>query len=96
MKGHCESCERKLRKGSTLRALVLTPHGEVKRGLVCKRCQLRSVRVVVPPPVTVPPLCCECKSAPAAVCKGCHHRVVDHVKGLSAANVALSVKKRKS
>jgi len=91
MKRTCASCERALRKGAARRAWVLSPHGELKQGTVCTRCALRAVTVVVPPPTTMAPACSLCRRNAAEVCAGCYNAAAHNVRGLSAANVALSV-----
>ena len=89
----CASCSRNLRKGSSRRAWVITSHGELASGLVCARCALRAVAFVVPPATTVPPLCSQCRGAPASVCAGCHERVCNAVQEVTGANLVLSLAK---
>jgi hypothetical protein len=93
MARHCHSCERALRKGASRRAWVLTADGAIAAGIVCGRCALRAVAFVVPPHITVPTLCTACKRAHASICAGCADRLGSNVRELSAANVALAVKK---
>lgn len=85
----CESCERPLRKGKARRAWVLDGHGGLKQGVVCTRCALRAVSVVVPKPTTVPTTCVLCKKELACVCRGCYNGAASNVRELSAANIAL-------
>lgn len=86
----CASCERGMRKGKIRRALVLDSEGQVRSGLVCARCALRALAFVVPPPVTVAPLCKACRRDRAAVCEGCHACLGASVRELTAANVRLA------
>lgn len=91
MKGCCQSCDRPLRKGSVRRAFVLLGDGTIASGLVCQRCSLRAVALVVPPPVTVAPPCSLCHKEPSRVCGTCAERLGSHVRELLAANVAMKV-----
>lgn len=87
-KRRCTSCDRALRKGSkNRRAWVISPHGELESGIVCSRCALRAMAFVVPPPTTIPPLCSQCKGAPASVCGSCHDRVCKAVASTMKLNV---------
>lgn len=90
---NCGACDRKLRKGSMRRSLVLTSDGAIRSALVCSRCALRAVAFVVPPPTTVPPICASCKRGLAKVCEECARRLASNVRELAASNVALAAKR---
>ena len=89
----CASCDRVLRKGSSRRAWVMTPHRELVSGLVCSRCALRAIAFVVPPATTMAPPCTQCKRAPASVCAGCHERVCRAVSDTTKANLLLKLRR---
>jgi len=89
MKGHCTSCGRDLRKGSARRAVCLGADGKIETGLVCKRCALRVIAMVVPPPVTIAPTCYSCKRELAKHCQHCVDALRQNVQELTAANVRL-------
>jgi hypothetical protein len=88
----CASCERGMRKGKIRRALVLDSEGQVRSGLVCARCALRALAFVVPPPVTIAPLCIGCKRDRAAVCAHCHTTMAAQNQELLKANLVLAHK----
>jgi hypothetical protein len=73
------------------RMWVLSPDGELALGLVCPRCASRALSVVAPPPTTIAPPCKGCHKAPAVYCEACMDKVCNHVRELSAANVASAV-----
>ena len=86
----CGSCGRKLRKGSSRRSLVFDPaDGSVSLALVCLRCCLRTLSVVIPPATTIAPLCKVCKKGLASICAGCHDRSESHCRELTKSNVIL-------
>jgi len=89
MKGVCHSCDRRLRKGSVRRAWVLSPDGHIASGVVCKRCALRQIVLVVPPPTTVPHLCSKCRKEVASYCLGCVQGLEQNVRELTHANVLM-------
>ncbi len=88
----CSSCPRKLRRGSARRVWIMTPDG-IELGIVCKRCALRAIAVLVPPPATVAPLCACCKRGRASVCVACMERLEQQVRELAAANVLLAARR---
>jgi hypothetical protein len=79
-----------MRKGTARRAWVLGAEGDIALRVVCARCALRSIGVVVPPPAQIAPLCSECKREPARVCACCYVRAISHTRELLAANAALA------
>jgi hypothetical protein len=59
--------------------------------LLCRKCILRSVSLVVPPHTTVAAPCVACGRRAAAICAECHDRTARNVRELTNANIALSV-----
>lgn len=92
----CASCSRGLRKGTSRRAYVAEPDGSIRAGVICARCAIRASLIVTPPATTVAPACGLCRNAVAAVCGSCHGRLVESVKELTAANVALACRKEEA
>jgi hypothetical protein len=84
----CASCEKRLRAGSIKWAFLLSDAGVV-RALVCTACFRGSMPLLIPKPVSIAPLCSECRRESASVCRGCVAKLERSVRELVAANVAL-------
>lgn len=93
MTGRCANCDSKLRAGSTRWANV-EQGGRVLAALVCTRCAKAAIKICIPPPTTVAPLCSHCKRGLACICESCARALATNVRELSAANVALAVGKK--
>ena len=90
----CSSCGGGLRKGSARRVLVAGAGG-IAPAIVCSRCALRAVAIVVGAPVEIAPLCGVCKRGASAVCAECYARSSANSRELLAANVALATTRRR-
>lgn len=86
----CSSCGGGLRKGSARRVLVASAAGGIAPAIVCSRCALRAVAIVVAAPVEIAPLCGVCKRGASCVCAECYARSSANSRELLAANVALA------
>lgn len=83
----CGCCTRK--SPSLKRALVFAPEAPPEIKLVCRRCRLWAMPVVVPPPIQVAPLCSSCGKERASIGPGCVSRLADQITELTRANVRL-------
>jgi hypothetical protein len=83
----CGCCGRK--SPSLKRALVFAPEVPPEIKLACRRCRLRAMPVVTPPPIQVAPLCSSCGKERANIGAECVARLGDQITELTRANVRL-------
>src|SRR5438270_12198080 len=92
--GKCANCDHKLRVGSIRWGHVAGDDGKIVSALVCTKCAHQAIKICIPPPTTVAPLCSQCKRGLACVCESCARALATNVRELASANVALALLKK--